>query len=239
MMIKAILFDLDGTLLPMVQEDFVKGYFGELCKRFVPEGYEPKQLVETLWKGTKAMVKNDGNAPNMDRFWSVFADVYGAKCLDDIEKFDDFYGNEFNRAEGFTQPTPLANRCVKAAKAKGYPVILATNPIFPRVATLARIKWAGLDQNDFDWITTYENSTRCKPNPAYYAEICKKRGLDPAQCLMIGNDVAEDLPAASIGMETYLVTDCLNEAKDVDITSVNQGTMSDLLAYLHAMPRRS
>lgn len=29
-MFQAVLFDLDGTLLPMVQEEFVKGYFGAL-----------------------------------------------------------------------------------------------------------------------------------------------------------------------------------------------------------------
>ena len=27
-MVKAVLFDLDGTLLPMDQDEFTKGYFG-------------------------------------------------------------------------------------------------------------------------------------------------------------------------------------------------------------------
>lgn len=42
MTIKTILFDLDGTLLPMDQEVFIKYYFGALVKHMEPEGYEPK-----------------------------------------------------------------------------------------------------------------------------------------------------------------------------------------------------
>ena len=67
-MVQAVLFDLDGTLLPMVQEEFIKGYFGALCRRFAPKGYEPKRMIDTLWKGTAAMVRNDGACPNRDRF---------------------------------------------------------------------------------------------------------------------------------------------------------------------------
>ena len=47
-MVQAVLFDLDGTLLPMVQEEFIKGYFGALCRRFAPKGYEPKRMIDTL-----------------------------------------------------------------------------------------------------------------------------------------------------------------------------------------------
>ena len=162
-MVQAVLFDLDGTLLPMVQEEFIKGYFGALCRRFAPKGYEPKRMIDTLWKGTAAMVRNDGACPNRDRFWAAFAEEFGQERLQDVPEFDDFYGQEFNEAAACTQPTPLADRCVKTLREKGYPVILATNPLFPRVGTLSRIRWAGLDAADFALITTYENATHCKP----------------------------------------------------------------------------
>ncbi len=35
-----------------------------------------------------------------------------------------------------------------------------------------------MDQDDFEWITTYENSSYCKPNPAYYFEIMRKLDAD-------------------------------------------------------------
>ena len=55
-MIKAILFDLDGTLLPMDQDEFTKGYFKLLAAKLAPYGYEPKTLIDTVWAGTAAMV---------------------------------------------------------------------------------------------------------------------------------------------------------------------------------------
>ena len=235
-MYQAILFDLDGTLLPMDQEAFTKGYFGALCKRFGPKGYEPKRMIDAIWRGTKAMVMNDGSQSNFDRFWQIFAQEYGEEALKDREEFDDFYGREFHSAKAMTQPTPLADQCVKTLKAKGYSVILATNPIFPRVGTLARIGWAGLDAQDFAHITTYENSTRCKPNPAYYAEICEKMQLDPAKCLMVGNDYQEDLAAAKLRMDTYLVTNCLIAPENADLSVTKYGTMEDLLHFLKALP---
>lgn len=235
-MVQAVLFDLDGTLLPMVQEEFIKGYFGALCRRFAPKGYEPKRMIDTLWKGTAAMVRNDGSCPNRDRFWAAFAEEFGQERLQEIPEFDDFYGREFNEAAACTQPTPLADRCVKTLREKGYPVILATNPLFPRVGTLSRIRWAGLDAADFALITTYENATHCKPNPAYYADICAQMRLDPARCLMVGNDYTEDLAAAATGMEVFLVTDCLIAPEGADLSRVPHGTMAELLQRLEAFP---
>ena len=40
-MIKNILFDLDGTLLPMDMEKFTHGYFKRLVMKAAPRGYEP------------------------------------------------------------------------------------------------------------------------------------------------------------------------------------------------------
>lgn len=68
-MIKVILFDLDGTLLPMDQEIFVKTYFGLIAQKLAPYGYQPKELIEAVWAGTKAMVKNDGRKTNEEVFW--------------------------------------------------------------------------------------------------------------------------------------------------------------------------
>lgn len=45
-MIKAILFDLDGTLLPMDNDAFTKYYFKLLCKKLAPMGYDPQQCID-------------------------------------------------------------------------------------------------------------------------------------------------------------------------------------------------
>ena len=94
-MITTILFDLDGTLLPMDQEVFVKEYLGRMAKKLAPQGYDPDLLVKGIWKGTGAMVKNDGSKSNEEVFWSVFNAVMGKDCQKDEELFLEYYRNEF------------------------------------------------------------------------------------------------------------------------------------------------
>ena len=230
--IKAILFDLDGTLLPMDQEVFMKLYFGELGKRLVPFGYEPKKLMESVLAGTKAMVKNDGSRTNEETFWEKFAEFHGADCRKDEPIFDAFYRNEFVKAKEACGFTPKAKEVVEFLKAMGKLVLLATNPLFPKIATENRISWAGLAKEDFLFYTTYEQSHYCKPNPKYYEEIVKRVGVLPEECLMVGNDVGEDMVAETIGMNVFLLTDCLLNPKQIDCSSYPQGGFEDLMEYL-------
>ena len=67
---KNILFDLDGTLLPMDEDRFVELYFGYLCRKMIPYGFDSGQLQKVFWKGVKAMYMNDTNLSN--RFKSCF-----------------------------------------------------------------------------------------------------------------------------------------------------------------------
>ena len=160
---KAVLFDMDGTLLPMDQDQFVNGYFQFLCRKMQPYGYEPKTLIKHVWGGTAAMVKNDGSRTNEEAFWAYFTGIYGEGAREHIPVFESFYANEFEQAQQFCGYTPKAAQAVHMAKDMGMRTILATNPLFPRVAQEKRIRWAGLDTEDFELITTYENSCTCKP----------------------------------------------------------------------------
>ena len=148
-MITTVLFDLDGTLLPMDQDAFTRGYFKLLAAKLAPHGYEPKQLVEAIWSGTEAMVRNDGSRTNEAAFWDKFASIYGKKARADEPLFVDFYANEFNRAQSICGHDPRTAEIVRSLQKRGYRVVLATNPIFPRIATENRIRWAGLEPDDF------------------------------------------------------------------------------------------
>lgn len=230
--VTTVLFDLDGTLLPMELENFTNTYFGLLAKKAAPYGYEPKALIAAVWAGTKAMMKNDGAMCNADRFWETFAGIFGPESLAHRPVFDDFYTHEFHSAIAATAPTPLAKRAVEGLKAKGIQVVLATNPVFPMAAVESRLSWIGLTPEDFSYITSYENSSYCKPNPRYFEEILKVIGKAPEECLMVGNDAKEDLAAAKLGMKVYLLTDCLINSEDRDISQVERGSFEELLAYL-------
>ena len=163
---QAILFDLDGTLLPMDMNAFMKAYFGGLATKAREWGYtDSEALVAAIWGGTAAMVKNDGSRSNEAAFWTRFSEIMGKDAGADIPKFDAYYTKEFHAVKATTLACPQAVEAVKTAKQKAERVILATNPIFPRVAILARLSWIGLEESDFDLITDYHNSCHAKPNP--------------------------------------------------------------------------
>ncbi len=230
-----ILFDLDGTLLPMDQDNFVGGYFGLLAKKLAPLGYTLKEVSDTIWRGTAAMIQNDGRRTNEEVFWATVAQTpKGADFLRDQALFDEFYQNEFLMARSFCGFAPEAAATVRRLKAAGVTVALATNPFFPRTATEARIRWAGLAPEDFALYTTYETSRYCKPNPAYFLEVAERLGVAPASCLMVGNDTEDDLAASLVGMRVFLLTPCLINGKQKDITALPHGDFAALNAYLDA-----
>ena len=234
-MLKAVLFDLDGTLLPMDQDAFVDRYFSLLCKKMAPCGYEPKALIKAVWGGTNAMVTNDGSCRNEEAFWRFFLGVYGEEARAHIPLFEEFYANEFQQAKTLCGFTPKARETVRLVRDLGLRAILATNPLFPAVATRSRIRWAGLEPENFEFVTTYENSSTCKPNPDYYREILQKRGLEPEDCLMVGNDTGEDMIAQSLGMKAFLLTDCLINRKGEDPERWPHGSFEELEAYLKTL----
>lgn len=232
MAITTILFDLDGTLLPMDQDAFTKGYFQLLAAKLAPHGYEPKQLVEAIWAGTKAMVKNTGAQSNEEVFWKQFSAIYGAEVLADKPLFDSFYRDDFQKSKAFCGYNPKAAETVRALKAMGYRIALATNPIFPAIATESRICWTGLAPSDFELYTTYENTSYCKPNVDYYWDILRRMDRKPEECLMVGNDATEDMVAETIGMQVFLLTDCLINREHKDICVYPRGSFDQLLHYV-------
>lgn len=235
MEIKAILFDLDGTLLPMDMHEFTNGYFQDLCKKLSPFGIEPDHIIKSVWSGVGAMVKNDGTRKNIEAFWECFYSM-NPEVNHSVEDYcSEFYGKEFMEAKRFTQDNPLAVKAVSLAHNKAQTVVLASNPLFPMVGHATRLSWVNLKLDDFDMITSYESDSYCKPNPEYYKSICKRLNLEPSECLMIGNDENEDMYAASlVGINCYLVTDTMIPSKEHPWKGA-KGTFKDMLDMLEAL----
>lgn len=231
-MITTVLFDLDGTLLPMDTDEFTKYYFGLLCKKLAPYGYTADTMIPAIWKGIEAMVKNDGSQSNEAAFWDAFSAILGPQVRDDIPLFEEFYRNEFHGAKIVCDYSQALVDLVHELNEKGYRVILATNPIFPAVATDSRMEWAGLTKDDFELVTTYENCGYSKPNPAYYEDILKRQGLTAAECVMVGNDATEDVAAQKAGIPVFLLTDYLLNKHNVDISSIPHGDVTALRKFL-------
>lgn len=234
-MITTVFFDLDGTLLPMDQDMFLNAYLSGLAVKMAPHGYDPKLLAKSIWKGTEAMVLNDGSAQNDDVFWKTFSAIYGRDTKIDEPIFEDFYLNEFQDIAKVCGFDKRAAETVCEIKNMGLRVVLATNPLFPAIATQSRVKWAGLSPDDFELITTFENSSHCKPNPDYYRAILKKLGLSPEECLMVGNDVDDDMVARNLGMQVFLLTDCLINKNGSDISQYPHGSFPELINYIRSL----
>lgn len=230
-----LLFDLDGTLLPLDVDEFIKKYFG-LMKHFLDEkGYDGKKVQEAIFKSTMIMFKNNGQATNETVFWKSFTHLSGIQ-REEIEKdLTVFYQNEFNLIHNGKQNEHMI-QSVHCLKEKGYRLVLATNPLFPAIATYARIRWAGLNPDDFEWITTYENASYCKPNPAYFEEVLQKANVNIKDCIMIGNDVKEDGAITQLGVDLYLIEDYLLNTDNLPLESAWYGNSKQFLEYVKELP---
>ena len=229
---KTVLFDLDGTLLPMDQEQFIAAYFGLLAKKLAPHGYDPEKLIKAIWAGTGAMVKNGGGKSNEAVFWDCFAAMMGEHTRADESIFEEYYRNEFQQVRSVCGFVPAAAETVRLCHELGADTVLATNPIFPSIATESRMRWAGLTPEDFRYYTVYSNSSFCKPNPDYYREILRKLELRAEDCLMVGNDADEDGAAAELSIPVFLLTDCLINKSGRDLAAFPHGGFEKLHTWL-------
>ena len=238
MLISTVLFDLDGTLLPMDQDVFAKTYFSAIAKDLAPLGYDPEAVVKGIWTGTKAMIQNDGKKTNETVFWETFATIFGDRVYEDKPTFDRFYIERFDHISTVCGHDDRAAEVIRLCHNQGRKTVLATNPIFPRIATEKRMRWAGLKSEDFELFTTYENSRYCKPNLTYYTTLLETLGLSPEACLMVGNDVGEDMIARKLGMKVFLLTDCIINRKEEDISAYPHGNFDELITFLKDLPTR-
>ncbi|WP_096202300.1 HAD family hydrolase [Bacillus sp. FJAT-45350] len=231
-MIKAILFDLDGTLLPMDTNAFVKHYIKELAPR-VAHIMDPEEFVKALLAGTDAMMKNmEGSLTNEKVFEQKFLSLANVKKEEIWPTLDHFYDNVFPTFSTLCQPTPIARKVVEEAVKQGYRVAIATNPVFPKSAITHRLKWAGIDDLPFEVVTVYEESSYTKPHVEYYQEICERLGVQPNECMMVGNHIQEDMIASSIGMKTYLVEGYVIDKGEPSYAIDDRGTLEDLYGIL-------
>jgi len=233
---RAIFFDLDGTLLPIELEVFMRRYMGALVGFVSSHGLDTEAFTKALLFGVSTMSNNEGGRSNADVFWDVFYGMVEKGRETWAPLFEQFYEHEFNAIGSDIVPNPAVAESVKTLRQKGYPLVCATMPMFPLAAVEWRIGWAGLKPDAFSRITHFENSTVSKPNPAYYKEILEATGLLPQDALMVGNDTGDDLACLEIGMDAYLVTDYLIDESGFDLSTLKHGTFEDFSDWAKTLP---
>jgi FMN phosphatase YigB (HAD superfamily) len=233
--IRAVLFDLDDTLLENDMDRFVKEYF-ELLTPHMAHRVAPDKFVSALLNATFAMVRNINPAvTNREAFIEDFFPRIGWKAEELMPLFDDFYAGPYNRLRLLTRPNPAARSAVQAAFDAGCDAVIATNPIFPETAIRQRMEWAGVAEFPFKLVTSYEMMHSAKPSPRYYTEILEKIGRCPEECIMVGNDWDNDMaPAMKAGLHVFWVNAAIDSADSVDPSRRGSlGEFRDLLLGLH------
>ena len=201
--IRAILFDLDGTLLDNDMDLFLPPYFEMLAARMAPFA-PPDQFLPHLMRATDVMMANDGRATNEAVFASAFYPLNGHSREELEPVFAEFYAKDFPKLRRYTRRKPHARPVVAQAFDLGWDVIIATNPLFPATAIQQRLAWAGVDDFNYRLVTTYENSRAAKPNLRYFQDILEAIG-QPAEAALVVGDEDMDMVAGHLGCPTFLV----------------------------------
>ena len=234
--ITTILFDLDGTLIGMDQDEFIRLYFATLLDKLAELGYDKKTMLGVLETCIVNTKYNDGRCTNEERFWQTFNELTDGPNEELGAALIEFYNKDFHSVlAGSCTPYPRANDILDCARRNGFRIILATNPLFPAVATHARIRLGGMDPSDFEYITAYENSSHCKPNPDYFRELLEKLGIAPDECVMIGNDTRDDFSAHALGIPVFVNTDGLINRDNVDLSLHPHGGADELISYIESL----
>ena len=228
MQLRGILLDLDGTLLDLDLDAFLRRYFRALSQATAPH-FPGVDVMPAVLASTSAMQRAHPGKTNRE----VFSEDFRKRTGIDVEAhwgvFDDFYRDVFPTLGDGYGPVPGAREAIAQARALGLKVAIATQPIFPIAAIMHRLAWAGLSDVEFDAVTTYETMFACKPLRPYFEQTAAMIGCAPGECLMVGDDRAMDMPAAAVGMRTFYV------GSDPEAPADHRGTMADLTALLQRL----
>jgi FMN phosphatase YigB (HAD superfamily) len=205
---RAILFDLDGTLLDIDIDAFMRTYFAALSETvatIIDDQDRLDSAMEGVMYSTNRMMEPHPPLTNEAVFYDTYAERTGLELRDHAEVFTEFYETRFPTLGAELGPRDGALDAVAAAEECGLRVAVATNPIFPLRAIQHRMSWAGVDHDRPCVVTSFEVMTATKPHPEYYRETARMLGVEPSECLMVGDDPVLDMSAADVGMKTFYV----------------------------------
>jgi FMN phosphatase YigB (HAD superfamily) len=198
-MIKALLIDLDDTLISNPDRPFARGFMATAVPYFsqalgIDASQTPGVLIHMIQQLAEKRWPNRSNAEV-----AVETLLPHTRCPRSFvaETLHSFYTHAFPALSSLVRPAKGAAEVLAAATNTGLKVVIATNPIYPREAIIARMHWAGLAvPADLAFITDADTMHFAKPDPAYYIEIVARLGIEPDEALMIGDNPLNDIEAA-------------------------------------------
>ena len=234
-----LLLDLDDTLLVNPLDQFLPAYLHKLSA-YLASYADPSLIIEALMAGTRQMIQNQKPDCSLKEvFDGVFFPLIKVIPEDINPAIERFYDEVFPSLQGLTRPRPGAIELVETAFERGYEIIIATSPLFPRTAIAQRLEWAGLspEKYPFALITSYETFHFSKPNPVYFAETLAQLGWPEDAVLVVGNDLENDIrPAQKIGLPAYWVQPDYEPPKGAITGPGGIGELAGLIPWLDQTP---
>jgi FMN phosphatase YigB (HAD superfamily) len=230
--IKAILFDLDGTLLDVDLDKFVPQYLN-LLSQCVAHIIPPKKFISKILEASKAVEENNGRITNDDIYTEICFPLEGRTRKEIQPLFDKFYEQDFSKLRQYTRKKPESRPLIQKAFDKGYDVVIATTPLLPTTAIEQRLEWADIADFPYRLITSLENSysTKSLTHLIYYEQILDKIGYPAEACLMVG-DEEKDMIAARLGLLTFLIEGKNLEWENSIPEPTYKGTLVDLKSLI-------
>lgn len=230
--IQAVLFDLDGTLVDVDMRRFVPSYLSRLTEH-MSDQVNPARATQALHFAVAAMFANTDAQKTLE---GVLLEVLQTELAISPERYaaclEQFCQNDLESLRPLVTGHPLASQLIESSLSRGWKVVLATNPIFPRVVIDARLAWGELDRDVFHHVTAYETAHFCKPNPLFFEEVMARLQIPAENCLMVGNDTLHDLSASQVGMKTCLLTPWSIKRPGAHFKADWQGNHEELLALI-------
>lgn len=205
-MLKAVLFDIDNTLILFDEVKFFKTYVPGVASKF-SDIMSFEEFHQRLIGGSQKLLTNMGQKTNAEFYMDAFCEGLEAHRDSMWERFVNFYQSRFNQYQELTEPVTGVRELFDYLSGTSLKLVAASHPLWPMMVQGYRIGWAGLPIETFDHITAIENTKFCKPQAQYYQEICENLSVLPSECLMVGNDLINDMVATKAGMRTYQTTD--------------------------------
>jgi putative hydrolase of the HAD superfamily len=198
---KLVIFDLDNTLIntrPAAKIGYKQAiYF--IAKRFGL--YDSRDKLFNHWKRLVQTLHQDSD-PLKRRF------EYSLKLLLDTRKIPTTYLSESlsiyeHELLDHLEIMAGSRELLQNLKDQGHLIAVATSG--DKSEAIKKLKAVDLFSS-LDFLVTANEVGRMKPDPLYYTLCIKQAKIKPDRCLVVGDDMTEDLdPAKSLGLKTFLI----------------------------------
>ena len=240
---KAYLFDLYGTLVDIHTDESKPAFWKAVAAYYTEHGaaYDGKTLRETyrtLYAAETARLQAAAPDAKVEiDLLPVFRGLYAQKGINaDAALLAETAWFFRQRSTSHLRAYAGAGELLDALRAAGRTVILLSNA--QSCFTRPELDLLGLTQR-FDHIYISSEIGFQKPDPRFFNAPLRDLGLDPADCLMIGNDPFCDVGGAvAVGMDAVYVRSALSP-KESSSRSCHCEPVTDVTGVAIRIPRPS